>query len=169
MFWWSLNKICTWVNRILWESISWLLGVCWGFPGGSVVKTKTKTRPASAGDTGSISGSGRSPGEENGNPLSILAWETLWTKEPGGLQSKGSQRIGQDWACTQVHGARKAKMVSMAGSWVKGTWESSVLIFATSCESKGLQTKKLHPSKKITSTGALTRFQTLRGTTGAWC
>ena len=39
-------------------------------------------------------------------------------------------------------------MVSMAGSWVKGTWESSVLIFATSCESKGLQTKKLHPSKK---------------------
>ena len=27
---------------------------------------------------------------------SILAWETPWTGEPGGLQSTGSQRIGQD-------------------------------------------------------------------------
>ena len=37
----------------------------WGFPGGSVVKNL----PANAGDTGSIPGSGRSPGEENGYPL----------------------------------------------------------------------------------------------------
>ena len=36
-----------------------------GFPGGSVVKTP----PASAGDVGLIPGSGRSPGEGNGNPL----------------------------------------------------------------------------------------------------
>ena len=35
------------------------------FPGGSEVKNP----PANAGDTGSILGSGRSPGEENGNPL----------------------------------------------------------------------------------------------------
>ena len=27
---------------------------------------------------------------------SILAWEILWTEEPGGLQSMGSQRVGQD-------------------------------------------------------------------------
>ena len=26
----------------------------------------------------------------------ILAWEIPWTKEPGGLQSMGSQRIGHD-------------------------------------------------------------------------
>ena len=25
---------------------------------------------------------------------SILAWETPWTEEPGGLQSMGSQRVG---------------------------------------------------------------------------
>ena len=37
----------------------------WGFPGGSVVKTL----PANAGDLDSIPGSGRSPGEGNGNPL----------------------------------------------------------------------------------------------------
>ena len=36
-----------------------------GFPGGSVVKNP----PANAGDTGSIPDLGRSPGEENGNPL----------------------------------------------------------------------------------------------------
>ena len=27
----------------------------------------------------------------------ILAWRIPWTKEPGGLQSMGSQRIGCDW------------------------------------------------------------------------
>ena len=36
-----------------------------GCPGGSVVKNP----PANAGDIGSIPGSGRSPGEGNGNPL----------------------------------------------------------------------------------------------------
>ena len=36
-----------------------------GLPGGSVVKNL----PASAGDSSSIPGSERSPGEENGNPF----------------------------------------------------------------------------------------------------
>ena len=27
---------------------------------------------------------------------SILAWRILWTEEPGGLQSMGSQRVRQD-------------------------------------------------------------------------
>jgi len=36
-----------------------------GFPGDSVVKNL----PANAGDVGLILGSGRSPGEGNGNPL----------------------------------------------------------------------------------------------------
>ena len=27
---------------------------------------------------------------------SILAWEILWTEEPGRLQSMGSQRVGHD-------------------------------------------------------------------------
>ena len=49
---------------IIWSSI-------WGFPGGSAVKDT----PANAGDMGSIPGLGRSPGEENGNPTSILAWK----------------------------------------------------------------------------------------------
>ena len=32
--------------------------------------------------------------EEMATHSSILAWETPWTEEPGGLQSIGSQRVG---------------------------------------------------------------------------
>ena len=39
----------------------------------------------------SIPGSGRSSGEGNGNPLSILAWRIPWTEAPGGLQSRGRE------------------------------------------------------------------------------
>ena len=47
-----------------------------------------------SGDLGSVPGSERSPGEGNGNTLSILAWRIPWTEEPGGPQSLGSQRVG---------------------------------------------------------------------------
>ena len=63
-----------------------------GFPGGSVVKNP----PANAGDTGSIPGWGRSLEKEMATCSSILAWEILWTEEPGGLQSMGSQRAGHE-------------------------------------------------------------------------
>ena len=32
---------------------------------------------------------------------SILAWEIPWTEEPGGLQSMGLQRAGQDLVTKQ--------------------------------------------------------------------
>ena len=32
---------------------------------------------------------------------SILAWEILWTEEPGGVPSIASQRVGHDWATEQ--------------------------------------------------------------------
>ena len=32
---------------------------------------------------------------------SILAWETPWTEEPGGLQSMGLQRVRQDLVTKQ--------------------------------------------------------------------
>ena len=28
---------------------------------------------------------------------SILAWKIPWTEDPGGLQSKGSQKVRHDW------------------------------------------------------------------------
>ena len=49
-----------------------------------------------AGDAGSVPELGRSPGEGNGNPFNILAWETPWTEEPGVLQSMGLQRVGHN-------------------------------------------------------------------------
>ena len=43
------------------------------------------------GDTGSIPGSGGSPGGGHGNPLQYPCLENPMDKEPGGLQSMGSQ------------------------------------------------------------------------------
>ena len=59
-----------------------------------------KSLPANAGDVrdaGSIPGSGRSPGEGNSTPVVWrIVWRIPWTKEPGGLQSMGLQRVGYD-------------------------------------------------------------------------
>ena len=52
---------------------------------------------ASAGDirdVGSIPGSGRSPGEENGNPLQYSCLENPMGRGASGLQFVGSQRAG---------------------------------------------------------------------------
>ena len=68
-----------------------------GFPHGSDVKNL----PASAGDTGLIPESGRSLEKEMATHSSILAWEIPWTEELGGLQSMGSQRVGQDLVAKQ--------------------------------------------------------------------
>ena len=56
------------------------------FLGGSVVKNP----PATAGDVGSIPGSGRTSGEGNGNPLQYSRLEIPWTEGPDGPQSTGS-------------------------------------------------------------------------------
>ena len=58
-----------------------------GFLGGSVVKNP----PANAGDAGLIPGSGRSPGEGNGNPLQYSCLGNPMDRGAGGLQSMGSQ------------------------------------------------------------------------------
>ena len=47
-----------------------------GFPGG----TEEKNLPANAGDAGLIPGSGRSPGEENGNLLQYACLENSMDK-----------------------------------------------------------------------------------------
>ena len=55
-------------------------------------------------DVCSIPGSGRSPGEEHGNPLQYSCLENP-TEGPGGLQSMGSQRVGydcSDLSCTHT-------------------------------------------------------------------
>ena len=49
--------------------------------------------PAIAGDMGSIPGSGRSPGEGNGDPLWYSCLGTLWTEGPGGRRSMGVEKV----------------------------------------------------------------------------
>jgi len=53
-----------------------------------------KNPPVMREDPGSIPGSGRSPGEENGNPLQYSCLENPMDGEPGVLQSMVSQRVG---------------------------------------------------------------------------
>ena len=59
-----------------------------GFPYGSVVENPL----GNASEAGSIAGSGRSPGERNGNHSRIIAWEIPRTEKSGSLQSMGSQK-----------------------------------------------------------------------------
>ena len=62
-----------------------------GFPGGS----DSKESACNAGDLGSITGSGRTPGEGNGNQLQ-LAWRIPWIEKTVGLWFMGSQRVRHD-------------------------------------------------------------------------
>ena len=60
------------------------------FPDGSDGKASVY----SAGDPGSIPGSGRSLEEEMAVHSRTIAWKTPWMEESGSLQSMGSQRVG---------------------------------------------------------------------------
>jgi len=51
----------------------------WIFPGDS----DGKVSAYNAGDLGLIPGSGRSPGDGNGNPLQYSCLKIPWTEEPG--------------------------------------------------------------------------------------
>ena len=57
-----------------------------------------KNPPGNAGyirDAGSAPGCGRVPGGGNSYSFQYSCPENPWTEEPGGLQSIGSQRVGQ--------------------------------------------------------------------------
>ena len=58
-----------------------------------------KKPPANARDADLIPGSGRSPGEGNGSSIHYSCLENPMDREPGGLQSVGSQRVAHDYAC----------------------------------------------------------------------
>ena len=63
-----------------------------GFLGSSAVKNP----PANAVDMGSISVSGRSPGERNGNPLQYSYLENLMDRGAWWATVHGSQRVKHD-------------------------------------------------------------------------
>ena len=55
-----------------------------------------KNLPANAGDAGLILVQEDTLEEEMATHSSIFVWKIPWTKEPGGLQSIGSQRVGHN-------------------------------------------------------------------------
>ena len=64
-----------------------------GFPDSSAVKNPPAVQETQETQVQSL---GREDPleEEMAIHSSILAWRTPWTEEPGGLQSKGLQRVG---------------------------------------------------------------------------
>ena len=66
----------------------------WGFLAGASGK-ETTCQCRRIRVVGSITGLRRFPVGGHGNQSSILAWRIPQTEEPSGLQSRGSQRVGQ--------------------------------------------------------------------------
>ena len=69
-------------------------------------------KESNAGDMGLIPESGRSPGEGNGNPLQYSCLENSMDREPGRLQSMGSQNL---ILLTQPNNNRKEATVAGVG------------------------------------------------------
>ena len=73
-----------------------------GFPDGSVVKILPAMQELQVWSLGWEESLEKGMATHS----SILAWKIPWTEEPGGLQSKDSQRVGHNWcnsACTRAH------------------------------------------------------------------
>ena len=70
-----------------------------GFPGGS----GSKASAYNVGDPGSIPGSGRSPGEGNGNPLQYSCLENPMSRGAWRATCTGSQSAGHELATEHVH------------------------------------------------------------------
>ena len=79
------RRLCFWIYKRVMKFV--------GFSGGSVVKNP----PANAGDSGSIPGSGRSPGEGHGNPLRCSCLVNPVDRVAWWAIVSGSQRVMHDW------------------------------------------------------------------------
>ena len=91
----------------------------------------SKESAYNAGDLGLIPGSGRSPGEGNGNPFQYSCLEKPMDQGACGLQSTGSQRVGHDWATslhfTSLHfRLERASQVTQLVKNMPAMWESWV-------------------------------------------
>ena len=65
--------------------------------------------------------------EEMATHSSILAWIILWTEEPGGIQSTGSQRVRHD--LTTKHNNKETLQVANCTSLDSVTWFKSFCLW----------------------------------------
>ena len=85
------------------DLFNWFIPPVWGFPGGTSGKKKKQENTRlpileTLRDVSLILGQEDPLEEGTVTHSSILAWEILCTKEPGGLQTIKSQRIRHDWS-----------------------------------------------------------------------
>ena len=96
-----------------------------GFPGGSAIKNQ----PANAGDSGSVPGLRRSPGERNGNPLQYSFLENSmdrgawWATVPGITESQNLQlnnnnvsRVNENTCSKIIHGRNQHSIIKQLSS-----------------------------------------------------
>ena len=81
---WQMSSLLYLVEKKLQKNLPF--GICC-YPHGSA--KESASNEGDKGDTGSIPGSGRSPGGGHDYPLQYSCWKVPWTEEPGRLQSTG--------------------------------------------------------------------------------
>ena len=84
-----------------------------------------------AGDLGSIPGSGRCPGEGNGNPLQYSCLDNLMTRGAWWATVHGITK-SQTWLSNKAHKNKIKKYYSKSLTWKKShLWYSDILWFST--------------------------------------
>ena len=104
--------------------------------------------------------------EEMATQSNTLDWKTSWTEEPGGLQSKGSQRVGHDWVTEYTHEKTSSEAVILCPSTWNGILRMAGLdvCLMTKWINAGLSASKpclTFQSKDITSWPFSLSFPTL--------
>ena len=71
--------------------------------------------------------------KEMATQSSTFAWRILWTEEPGGLLSMGSQRVGHDWgdlacmhACVREGNGNPLQYSCLENPRDKGAWQAAI-------------------------------------------
>ena len=124
-----------------------------GFPGGSEVKASARN----AGDLGSIPGSGRSPGEENGNPLQHSCLENpmdggAWWAIVHGVAKSWARLSDFTFTCTHTYdilgfpGVASYKELAYQCSRPKG-WEFDPWVRKIPCRKKWQSTPVFLPGQ----------------------
>ena len=112
-----------------------------------------KNLPARAGDitdTGLIPESERCPAEGHGNPLQYSCLENPTDREPGGLQSMGSQRVGHDWSDLKRMQWKlsEIKIYRLTRNWGKGSLEWKKIKASLCSSTESLQLSLLKGEQK---------------------
>ena len=73
------------------------------------------------GHSGSVPGSGRSPGEGNGNPIQYSCLENPMDRRVWWATVDGSQRVGHDWSNTHTHTYTHTIVTQVEGKFTEAT------------------------------------------------